>query len=162
MAILSGVGSCISLLYLIMRFENLNWGLFMRRFFDYNFDDLGKQAFSKTPVFESFWDLPSFEENLDFSALAAPSYETLNMGADVPADATTTAVLVVDGADYIGTFDFIGDTDWIAIDIDANEVVQIQAISDGLAFTSSFTLVDSVGTTLRSSSTVDFVNSFLY
>lgn len=134
----------------------------MRRFFDYNFDGLGEQASFSSPIIQELWDKPSWTPAPDFMALAAPTHQPLNMGADVPADATTTAVLVVDGTDYIGTFDFVGDTDWIAIDIDANEIAFIQAISDGLAFTSSFTLVDAAGTVLRSSSTIDFVNSFLF
>lgn len=133
----------------------------MRRFFDYDYDFDGFESLI-LPLLHSAQNGIIYEAGRYNLNLAAPIFEPLRMSGDLPANATTTGVLVVDGSDFVNQFDFVGDTDWIAINIAADELVRIEALSDGLVFTSIFTVVDAAGTVIKNSSTVDFVNSFSY
>jgi len=135
----------------------------MRRFFDYDFDVLNSDIILGETYFEIETVGAYIYVPLNYFESMKPSDQPLQMGEDLPANSTTTGVLVLDGMDFIGEFDFVGDIDWVAIDLDANDIANIQAISpDGLVFTTSFNIVDASGNILLASSTLDFVNSFAY
>jgi len=134
----------------------------MRRFFDYNFDGLEQELFFSSVFTQGFSQSQVIQSGFDFRFQAVPTSDPLQMTGDLPDDRSTTGVVIVDGADFVSQFDFVGDTDWVAIDITADQIVRIDAISDGLVFTSSFTIVDSTGALIKNSSSGDFVSSFAF
>jgi len=92
----------------------------MRRFFDYDFDNLMADTAYGTADFLS--DQPVFLD-YDFSRVfpALPERSVSEMsGDDYAADITTSGVVVIDGAPVSGSIETSGDRDWLAFTVTAS------------------------------------------